>query len=111
MLSTILVIAGILCVLIGAYLIIRPPKPEPPNRELTEGVPGDFAKLIEQVVKLLERFEKRFVPGVFLMLIGLTLIGFGAWFEAQEAKDAADEAADSAALLLASPFLLKRRAL
>jgi uncharacterized membrane protein len=106
MLVTILVILGVVLIIIGAILIIKPPKPEPEPEPIAEGLPDGVAKLIEQVVKLLERFEKRFVPGVFMMLVGLALLGFGAWFEAQDAKDAAESAGG---LLLVSPALIRRR--
>src|SRR5690349_21172773 len=108
MLATILVIIGVIVIIIGTILIIRPPKPPPPPEPFAEGTPAELAKLIEQVGKFLDRFEKRFIPGVFLTLVGLALIGFGAWFEAQDAKDAAESAS---ALLMVSPALLHRRTL
>ena len=109
MFVTILVILGVILIILGVIIILRPPKPEPePEPIVAEGIPDELTKLVEQVGKLLDRFEKRYVPGVFLMLVGLALIGFGAWFEAQDAKDAAESAS---AFMLASPALLRTRTL
>jgi hypothetical protein len=88
----------------------EPTAPKLDQLRLAEGEdPIDKAtKLFELLIKLLEKFEQRFLPGIFAMIVGLGLIGFGAWFASHEAKDAVD----SAALFFAGgPLLLGRHKL
>jgi hypothetical protein len=106
--SLILVIAGVLCVLGGlAWIFVAKPTPPPQPQQLT-ATEVDPTKLFELLIELLKQFEKRFLPGIFAMIVGLGLIGFGAWFAGHEAKDAADTAA---MVFAGGPLLLGRHKL
>jgi uncharacterized membrane protein len=100
--STVLIIIGLIFVVVGLVIFLLPaPKPE----ATAQGVVGDLAKVLEQINTMFDKFDKRFRPGMFLMIVGLVLIGLGAFTEAKDAKDAAE----STAMLLVGPGLLRLR--
>jgi hypothetical protein len=96
--ANILFIAGLLFTVAGLALVIvgyRQP-PEVPPKTGPEGFGEDVAKAVESVTNLLKEVEKRFRIGVLVMMVGLTLIGVGAFVKATDAKNAADDAPDQA---------------
>lgn len=101
--AVVLLIVGLCLVLVGVAVFLWPMREQPQ----AQGVVGDIGIVLEQVNKLLEKFDKRFRPGILVMFVGLVLVGVGAWLKASEAKNAAD----SAVLLLYSPALLRLRKL
>ncbi len=106
--STVIIVIGLLIIVIGLIVFLRkPPPPDPPPDALAaEGPIGELKGVLEAVLKILEKFDKRYLPGIFLMLFGLGLVGLGVWIEARDAKDAAE-----AALVLTGPGLLRLRSL
>jgi uncharacterized membrane protein len=85
--ATILIIAGLLLVFGGGIvLFLPPPKPDPSAQGLT----GDWAKVLEQVNAMFDKFDKRYRPGMLLMLVGLALVGLGVFLESKDAKNAVD---------------------
>jgi hypothetical protein len=93
---TVLVIGGLVVTAIGVVLILlarfQRPAPSP-----QEGF--DPAAILTQFNELLKLIEAKYRIGIVLIAVGLTLVGIGAWLEAKDAKDAAEEALRAAALL------------
>ena len=87
----ILVIAGVVVVLAGLVLIFTAQfqRPTPPKAQEDA---FSLDKVLEELNKLLGQLDQKFRIGVVVMAVGLALIGFGAYFEAHNAKDAADKA-------------------
>lgn len=56
----------------------------------------DIGKVLEELNKLLDKFDKRYRPGLILMVVGLTLIGLGAWLETKDVADKTPAAAVNA---------------
>lgn len=103
---TVLFIIGLIFVVIGLIVfLIPPPKPE---EEITPaGVGSEIKEVLEAINKMFDKFDKRFRPGMFLIFVGLALIGVGAFLEANNAKDAAE----STSGLILWPGLLRFRRL
>ena len=94
--ATTMFIIGVVFVVIGLIVFLLPPaKREEEARPA--GVGGEIKDVLEAVNKMFDKFDKRFRPGMFLIFVGLALIGVGAFLEANNAKDAAET---SSALLL-----------
>lgn len=84
---------GAILVLIGFFKPVEePPKAGP------EGFGEDVGKAVEAVRKLLEAVEKQFRIGVLVMILGLTLVGIGAYVKGHEAEDDSSGTTTSAAL-------------
>jgi hypothetical protein len=64
-----------------------------------EGAGGELAEVLKELNALLEKFDKRFRPGLILMLVGLALVGAGIYWETVDAKNAAKKATAPAALV------------
>jgi hypothetical protein len=109
--ATVLFIVGLVCVVIGLIVFLRPePKPKPKARgeeAVAAGIGAEIAEVVEALNKMLDKFDKRFRPGMFLIFIGLALIGVAAFLEANDAKDAAE----STSALLVAPGLIRFRQL
>ena len=93
---TLLVIAGLVVTAVGVILILlaRFQRPAPGPQE---GI--DVAAILEQFNALLKLVEAKYRIGIVLIAVGLALVGLGAWLEAKDAKDAAEEALRAASLL------------
>ena len=91
-----LFIVGLVLVVAGLVLLIMAsqakPSPISSNGPGPEGMLEDVRKLIEEFNKLLDKFEKQFRVGVFVMSVGLALIGIAAYLEAKDANDLAKKA-------------------
>lgn len=85
--STLLMIVGLVLVVIGVIVFLLPP---PEGEAVAEGVGDDAAKILEQLNKMLATFDKRYRPGMFLMFVGLALVGAGIFLETRDTKDAAE---------------------
>jgi uncharacterized membrane protein len=80
-------IIGLVLVLIGVVVFLLPkPEPEP----VAQGIVGDSAKILEEINKMLAAFDKRYRPGMFLVFVGLALVGAGIFLETSDTKDAAE---------------------
>ena len=88
-----LIWVGLGLVILGAVVFLLP-MPSSPPAPGTENV--DIAKILEELNKLLDKFDKRYRPGIVLMSVGLTLIGLGIYMET---KDAAEQVKEAAAVL------------
>jgi uncharacterized membrane protein len=99
---TVLLVVGLVLIVAGAVVMFLPP-PEP--EAVAQGVGDEIAKVLEKVNELFDRFDKRFRPGILLMLVGLVLVGVGAWLESHDAANAAE----GTMLLIGSPRLLGLR--
>jgi hypothetical protein len=91
-LSYILVIAGILFMLGGLYLIARPPKAEP----VAQGVGDEVEKSLKAIGEFLDRFEARFRIGLAVMFFGLGLVAGGIYVVSLDAKNEAKDAKNAA---------------
>src|SRR5688500_4571353 len=101
--SSILIILGCVVTVVGLLLVVtasfsRPPAPAPPGQEAFD--PGQIKEIIEAFNGLLDKLEKQYRLGVTVMAFGLALIGSGAYLEARDAKDKAEEAAALPALVV-----------
>lgn len=86
---------GVVLVLIGFFKSVeKPPQTGP------EGFGEDVGAAVEAVRKLLEAVEKQFRIGVLVMIVGLTLVGIGAYVKGHEAED--DSGGESAGVALSS---------
>jgi uncharacterized membrane protein len=94
--ATVLIIVGLVIMVLGIVVFLIPPKKEEP---VAEGVIGDAAELLKQVALLLDKLDKRFRPGLILMLIGLALVGCGVFLESKDAKSAVEKPSAAAALV------------
>jgi uncharacterized membrane protein len=88
---TLLVIAGLVVTAIGILLILLARFERPPAGA-QESI--DIAGILEQFNALLKLVEAR-----YRIAAGLALVGLGAWLEAKDAKDAAEQAVRVARLL------------
>jgi hypothetical protein len=93
---TLLVIAGLVVTAIGILLILLARFERPPAGA-QESI--DIAGILEQFNALLKLVEARYRIGIVLIAAGLALVGLGAWLEAKDAKDAAEQAVRVARLL------------
>ncbi|MBK3625287.1 hypothetical protein JHN59_10595 [Streptomyces sp. MBT49] len=82
--STVLMIVGLVLVVVGAVVLVVPIKEEAAGH----GLVGDSAKLFEATSALLDRFDKRYRPGMIMMIVGLALVALGVFLEASDIKDA-----------------------
>jgi hypothetical protein len=94
--STVLLILGCVVTVVGLILVVtasfrRPPAPPPPGQEAFDA--GQIKDIIEAFNGLLDKLEKQYRIGVTVMAFGLALIGIGAYLEARDAKDKAEDAA------------------
>lgn len=84
---TVLMIFGLALILIGVVVFLLP---QPTPEAVAQGVTDDTAKILEQINKMLSKFDKRYRPGMFLMFVGLALVGLGIFLETKQTKDAAE---------------------
>jgi uncharacterized membrane protein len=106
---TVLLIVGIVVVVLGIIVFLwpKPPPPDPGPLAEAEGPIGELAEVLKRLIELMDKFDQRARPGLLLIVVGLTLIGIGAWMESHDAKNAAD----AAGVLLLAPGLLRLRKL
>jgi uncharacterized membrane protein len=93
--ATVLLIAGIVIVILGLAVFLRPvgQTARVPGDDLqAQGVGDEAAKVLEQLNAMLSKFDKRAQPGMFIVFVGLLLILVGAWLEAHDAKTAVEGA-------------------
>lgn len=76
-------IIGLVLIVVGVGLVIAAlfRKPKETTVVRAENVVGDAAKLLEELRKLLELFEKRFQLGVLLLLVGVALVALATYGE------------------------------
>ena len=77
--SDILVYVGLALTLVGVVVFLWP-KARPASEE--RGV--DIAEILKQINLLLDKFDQRYRPGLILMVVGLTIMGFGVYLGTQE---------------------------
>lgn len=92
--ADVLLVFGLVLIGIGVLLLLYqtffPPAPEPTAQDL------DYAKVIEEIRKILEGVERRFRVPLIIVFTGLTLSVLGVYLKA---RDAADEPQALLALL------------
>ncbi|MGI8684649.1 MAG: hypothetical protein ACR2MO_06115 [Acidimicrobiales bacterium] len=86
--SSLLIIVGVLLIIAGAVVFLLPT-----TTATTAERSLDIGKVLEELNKLLDKFDKRYRPGIILMVVGLSLVGIGAWLEARDAHDATQTSA------------------
>jgi hypothetical protein len=90
LMSTFLVIVGVGITLVGVALVLLARFERPPAGQEESINP---AQILEQFNNLLKLIEARYRIGIVLIGVGLLFVSIGAWWEAREAKDEADNAA------------------
>jgi uncharacterized membrane protein len=93
--STALIIVGLVFLVVGLVVFVWPSSSTQP-----QGVLTDIQEVLKQVNALLDKFDKRYRPGLILMLVGLTLVALGVYKEALDAKNAAKTAGPSPTALI-----------
>lgn len=97
-LSLILVIAGLVVMAIGAYLVYKPPPTPPPTEATPQDLP-DIGEIVKQIKELLLVFQANLRTGLAIMIMGLVLVSLGVFLAVQDAKDEVkDQSAVSAVL-------------
>jgi uncharacterized membrane protein len=91
---TVIILVGVVFLIAGLLVFIIPP-PGPSPQSATNGI----AEILKQVNTLLDKFDKRYRPGLALMLIGLVLVALGIYLETVKAKSAEDKTAAAIVLL------------
>jgi hypothetical protein len=87
--STAFFIVGLLITAAGAVMVFLARFQRPTTGGTEEAF--DVGKVLEEFNKLLDKIEQQYRIGVVMMGFGLALVGVGAWLEAKDAKDAAQE--------------------
>jgi hypothetical protein len=87
--STACFIVGLLITLAGVVMVFLARFQRPTTADTEEAF--DVGKILEEFNELLDKIEKQYRIGVVMMGFGLALVGVGAWLEAKDAKDAAQE--------------------
>lgn len=87
-LATVLVIVGVLMTIAGAVSLLRPP---PTTEDVAHGAISDVTELLEKIIELLDKFDKKYRVGLILIIVGVGLIGAGAFFASLDAKQAAED--------------------
>ncbi|WP_405673301.1 hypothetical protein OG848_27970 [Streptomyces canus] len=73
--SIAVIVIGLILVVTGLVVFLVPVRQAP----VAQGAAGEIGEVIAQVNALLDRFDKRLRPGLILMLIGVALVGLGAY--------------------------------
>ena len=97
--TTALFVAGLVIMLAGLGLILAAKKPETAKKG-AEAQGLNPEEILKQVNALLAQVDKRYRIGLTVMLLGLTLVSFGVFLEAKNAKDDAKDAKKAAAALV-----------
>jgi|SRR5215208_4158212 len=98
-LSVILVIAGLVVMAIGAFMVYKPPPAPPPTDAAPQALP-DIGEIVKQIKELLLVFQANLRTGLAIMIMGLVLVSLGVFLAVQDTKD---EVKDQAA---ATPVLV-----
>jgi uncharacterized membrane protein len=85
---TALIIVGLVFLIVGLIVFVIP-SPGLSPQTATKGI----AEILKQVNALLDKFDKRYRPGLALMLIGLALVCLGIYLETVKTKNAAPKTA------------------
>jgi uncharacterized membrane protein len=94
--ATILIIVGLVIMLVGVVVFLLP---APEEKPAPEALVGEVAEVFKQVAALLDKLDKRYRPGLILMLVGLAVVGSGVYLESVDAKHAAKKAGTPTALV------------
>lgn len=85
--STVLVIAGLIVMLAGGFLLIRPTPAPPAPSGKPEALP-DIGKWLEQLKDLMNVFDQHMRTGLFVMILGFVLVLLGIWLDVRDTNDA-----------------------
>jgi uncharacterized membrane protein len=94
-LSYILVIAGLLMMFVGIYLVWRPPAAPQVPAGKPQAIP-DIGDYLEKIKEILETLDKHVRTGIAVMFFGLTLVVLGLFVADRDTKDAVKDAAPTA---------------
>jgi hypothetical protein len=105
-LPDILVIIGLVLMLAGAAWLLLAPSAQPPpppagGAGRPEALP-DIGAWIKAVKELLEAFESRVRQGVFVVIVGLVLVGLGVWLDVRETEENVAEQTSAVPMLVIS---------
>lgn len=90
--GTLLVLLGAIFVVVGVVIFLIPSPRIHPSAESERGI-QDVAKLMEEINKLLDKFDKRYRPGLVVILVGMTLVALGVYVETRQDNNAAKPSA------------------
>jgi hypothetical protein len=93
--SAALLSIGLLLIVAGAVIFVRPLPDPPPTGAVAERSGPDIAKILEELNKLLEKFDTRYRPGLVLMIIGLALVAMSVFVETRSTAGPGQVAANS----------------
>jgi uncharacterized membrane protein len=85
--AVILVIAGLVFMAAGAFLVFRPPPSPPPTPEGKPEKLEDIGEIIKQIKELLLVFEKNVRTGLAVMIMGLILVSLGIFLAVKDTKE------------------------
>ena len=95
-----LVIAGLVLTVVGAVVLLLPVRAA---TNADRGIVGDLGELMKQINALLDKFDKRYRPGIVLMIVGLTLVGVGAYLQSSDSEDSDEDSSAGASTQLLVP--------
>lgn len=85
-LAAFLVYGGAVVVVIGIVLLFVPPGGR--DKFDASGLSNATAEALKEFGALLDRFDKRFRPGLALMFVGLIMMAMGVYTETESVKNA-----------------------
>lgn len=86
-LALILVIGGLILMLIGAFLIFKPPAAAPVTGTKQSLGEIDVDEIIKQIRELLLVFQKNLRAGIVVMIMGLVVVSLGVFVAVRDTKD------------------------
>lgn len=95
---TALIIIGLVFMVVGLIVFLWPK--DESSRLVPQALASELADVLKEFNLFLDKFDKRYRPGLVLMLVGLALVGSGIYLETVDAKNAAKRTGSSTSLVL-----------
>jgi uncharacterized membrane protein len=99
-----LIIVGLIITVAGLVLVVvQGVRPVAVPTVQSESPLADLGKVVEEFNKLLDKVDKKYRIGIIVMAVGLALVGIGAYLEAKDAKQAAEQVTSMAEVVSVLP--------